>query len=83
LLNNENKLDLGETLKGLKHYTAEMDPSSSGLAISNSEKIRTENNKFFHPEPFIFTKTKAHDGDDVFHFVVYIHFKNSIYEIDG
>ena len=83
LLNNADKLDIGDTLKELKSFTADMDPSTRGLAISNSEKIRTEHNKFSHPEPFIFTKTKAHDGDDVFHFVAYIHFKDSIYEIDG
>ena len=83
LLNNEDKLDIGPTLKELKSFTANMDPATRGLAISNSEKIKMEHNKFSHPEPFIFTKTKAEDGDDVFHFVAYIHFKNSIYEIDG
>ena len=83
LLNNEDKLDIGDTLKELKSFSKEMDPATRGLAISNSEKIRVEHNKFSHPEPFIFTKTKAHDGDDVFHFVAYIHFKNNIYEIDG
>ena len=82
LLNNDDKLDIGPTLKDLKSFL-EMDPATRGLAISNSEKIREEHNKFSHPEPFIFTKTKAKDGDDVFHFVAYLHFKNSIYEIDG
>ena len=60
-----------------------MDPATCGIAISNSDKIRLEHNKFSHPEPFVFTKIKAEDGDDVFHFVAYIHFKNAIYEIDG
>ena len=83
LLNNEDKLDIGSTLKELKSFSLDMDPATRGLAISNSEKIRVEHNKFSHPEPFIFTKTKAEDGDDVFHFVAYIHFKNAIYEIDG
>ena len=83
LLNNDHKLDIGPTLKDLKSFSLEMDPATRGLAISNSEKIREEHNKFSHPEPFIFTKTKAKDGDDVFHFVAYLHFKNSIYEIDG
>ena len=83
LLNNEDKLEIGDTLKQLKSFTLNMDPASKGLAISNSEKIRVEHNKFSHPEPFVFTKMKAHDGDDVFHFVAYIHFKNDIYEIDG
>jgi ubiquitin carboxyl-terminal hydrolase L5 len=83
LLNNDDKLYIGPTLKDLKSFSLEMDPATRGLAISNSEKIREEHNKFSHPEPFIFTKTKAKDGDDVFHFVAYLHFKNSIYEIDG
>jgi ubiquitin carboxyl-terminal hydrolase L5 len=83
LLNNTDKLDIGPTLKELKSFTNDMDPSTRGLAISNSEKIRAEHNKFSHPEPFVFTKTIAKDGDDVFHFVSYIHFKNAIYEIDG
>jgi len=83
LLNNTDKLDIGPTLKELKSFTNDMDPSTRGLAISNSEKIRLEHNKFSHPEPFVFAKTVAKDGDDVFHFVSYIHFKNAIYEIDG
>ena len=83
LLNNTDKLDIGPTLKELKSFTLEMDPATRGLAISNSEKIRIEHNKFARPEPFIMAKKKAKDGDDVFHFVAYIHFKNTIYEIDG
>ena len=83
LLNNTDKLDIGPTLKELKSFTDGMDPVNRGFAISNSEKIRLEHNKFSHPEPFVFAKKKAKDGDDVFHFVSYIHFKNAIYEIDG
>ena len=83
LLNNTDKLDIGPTLTELKTFTDGMDPATRGLAISNSEKIRIEHNKFAHPEPFVFTKKIAKDGDDVFHFVAYLHFKNSIYEIDG
>ena len=83
LLNNSEKIDIGPTLKELKSFTADMDPATRGLALSNCEKIKTEHNKFSHPEPFVFTKELALDGDDVFHFVAYIHFKNSIYEIDG
>ena len=79
LLNNTDKLDIGPTLTELKSFTDGMDPATRGLAISNSEKIRTEHNKFSHPEPFVFTKKIAKDGDDVFHFVAYIHFKNAIY----
>jgi ubiquitin carboxyl-terminal hydrolase L5 len=43
-----------------------------------------ENNKFYRPEPFIFTSTrKATDEDDVFHYVSYVWSKGNIYEIDG
>lgn len=83
LLNNSEKIDIGPTLKELKSFTINMDPANIGLTISNCEKIKIEHNKFAHPEPFVFTKEYAQDGDDVFHFVAYIHFKNSIYEIDG
>jgi len=83
LLNNSEKIDIGPTLTELKSFTADMDPATRGLAISNCEKIKIEHNKFSHPEPFVFTKEIAQDGDDVFHFVAYIHFKDSIYEIDG
>ena len=83
LLNNTDKLDIGPTLTELKNFTNGMDPATCGIAISNSDKIRLEHNKFSHPEPFVFTKKKAKDGDDVLHFVAYFHFKNAIYEIDG
>ena len=84
LLNNSDKIDIGSDLTSLKEFTREMNPIDKGLSISNSEIIRTEHNKFARPEPFIQSKGGfAMGGDDVFHFVAYIHFKNSIYELDG
>ena len=83
LMNNSEKLDIGPTLKELKSFTVGMDPTMCGMTISNCEKIKIEHNKFARPEPFEYTKEVAEDGDDVFHFVSYIHFKNAIYEIDG
>ena len=84
LMNNADKLNLGQTLTELKSFSNEMDPYMKGLSISNCEKIKEEHNKFSRPEPFVFAKsTEITDKDDVFHFVGYIHFKNSIYEIDG
>ena len=84
LMNNADKISLGETLSDLKAFSLQMDPYMKGLAISNCEKIKEEHNKFSRPEPFVFTKTsEGTEKNDVFHFVGYIHFKNSIYEIDG
>jgi ubiquitin carboxyl-terminal hydrolase L5 len=84
LLNNEDKIELGQELLELKNFTKLMDPYMKGLSISNCDKIREEHNKFSRPEPFVFTgKKEAGDKDDVFHFVAYFQFKNSVYEIDG
>jgi ubiquitin carboxyl-terminal hydrolase L5 len=84
LLNNDDKIPIGDDLTELKSFTKLMDPYMKGLSISNSEKIRLEHNKFAKPEPFVFSgKKKATDDDEVFHFVAYIHFKDNIYEIDG
>lgn len=83
-MNNEERIQLGEDILNLKNFTKEMDPQMKGLSISNCDKIKNEHNKFSHPEPFVFSKKRAAtDDDDVFHFVAYIHHRNSIYEIDG
>jgi len=83
LLNNKN-IDIGEELRNLKTFGAELDPQMKGLTIGNSEKIRTVHNSFTHPEPFFFTSDKKAKGkDDVFHFISYVPFKNKLYELDG
>lgn len=77
ILNNSDKIDIGETLKELKINTIDMDPLIKGLTLSNCEKIKTENNKFNSVE-------KGNDNNnDIYHFISFIHFKNAIYEIDG
>ena len=73
ILNNTDKIDIGDTLKELKLKTIDMDPITNGLTLSNNEIIKKENNKY---------KKKEND-DDIYHFISYIYFKNCIYEIDG
>ena len=41
ILNNSDKIDIGETLKELKINTIDMDPLIKGLTLSNCEKIKT------------------------------------------
>ena len=74
ILNNEDKIEIGEILKEIKLNTIDMDdPVKKGLNISNNEKLRIENNKL----------KKKEKNDDIYHIISYIHFKNNIYEIDG
>ena len=46
LMNNDDKLDIGETLRDLKSFSKELDPSLKGECFSNCEKVKTEHNKF-------------------------------------
>lgn len=56
-----------------------------GLAISNSELIRTVHNSFAKSDPFI---NEMHDpnagkDEDVFHFIAYLPIHGALYELDG
>lgn len=46
LLNNDNKIDIGETLHELKSFSKDFDQILKGVCFSNCEKIKEEHNKF-------------------------------------
>lgn len=46
LLNNDDKIKVGETLEELKSFTKEMDPYLRGVCFSNCDKVKIEHNKF-------------------------------------
>lgn len=77
------KVDLGPHLTEFKEFTGMLDSESKGLAIGNSEVIRTAHNSFKHQSSFEFVQDKDDKGDDAFHFIGYICHESKIYELDG
>ena len=70
-------------IQDFKDFCASFDAVMKGLALSNSESIRTVHNSFSHQTLFEFDAKKPDKDDDVFHFVSYIPFEGRIYELDG
>jgi len=84
LLNTEHEtMSLGNTLHGFKEFSMSFDATMKGLALSNSEEIRTVHNSFSRQNLFEFDQKMATKDDDVFHFVSYVPIKGRLYELDG
>lgn len=84
VLLNTPSLNLGQILGEFVSFTRDFSPDLKGMAISNSGPIRESHNSFARQEPFVMEDTKtATKDDDVFHFIAYIPFNGTVYELDG
>lgn len=83
LLNVEgDKVELGKCLSEMKGFAAGLDAEMKGLAMSNSEVIRTAHNSFRHQSSFEIVKEDDAKGD-AFHFVGYVCAGSKVFELDG
>ncbi len=84
VLLNLEEVEIGPELTNLKNFTVGMDPQMKGLAIGESEVIKSVHNSFNRPEPFVMSNDKKSKKEgDAYHFISYIPFKGKLLELDG
>jgi ubiquitin carboxyl-terminal hydrolase L5 len=84
LLNcHHSDIDLGSTLSQFKDFTATMDANMKGLAMTNSDEIRSIHNSFARQHLFEFDESLAKGDEDAYHFTGYVPINGRLYELDG
>ncbi|KAL0074801.1 ubiquitin carboxyl-terminal hydrolase [Phycomyces blakesleeanus] len=85
ILLNRDDIDLGDELRNFKEFTFDFPPDMKGLAISNSDLIRSVHNSFARSDPFVneMKDPRGSKDEDLFHFIAYLPIHGALYELDG
>ncbi|PVU91891.1 hypothetical protein BB559_003938 [Furculomyces boomerangus] len=83
ILLNNNEINLGPELDNFKDFIKSLTPELRGMVLSNSETIRSVHNSFARQALIINESVSSNESEDLFHFVSYIPFNNSVYKLDG
>ncbi|TFK89477.1 cysteine proteinase [Polyporus arcularius HHB13444] len=77
-------LQMGPQLSELFSFTQGMDPQTSGMAITSSDWLREAHNALSPPSAISLDGLDLpKTSEDAYHFVVYIPYAGSVYELDG
>ncbi|KAG9290546.1 hypothetical protein G9A89_020916 [Geosiphon pyriformis] len=84
ILLNSPFIKLGQELESYKDFTKDFDPYDKGLAITNSELMRSVHNSFARSDPFVSdSQNNDAEKDDLFHFISYVPINGALFELDG
>ncbi len=84
LLNNADRISLGDELTNFLDVTKSFDADLRGDAIGQNEVMRVAHNSFARPEPFVMEEdTRTDKEDEAFHFISYVQVNGVLYELDG
>ncbi|ORY91068.1 ubiquitin carboxyl-terminal hydrolase [Syncephalastrum racemosum] len=85
ILLNRDDIELGSELQNFKEFASDFPPDMKGLAISNSELIRSVHNSFARSDPFVneMQDPRANKDEDLYHFIAYLPIHGALYELDG
>lgn len=84
ILLNAPAVSLGQELSAFREFTADFDPTTKGLSISNSDVLRDAHNAF-SPQQFVVENAPDLGGEKEppYHFISFVPKDGRVYELDG